>query len=38
MDGAVVSRTKFVVVKLVKRNFFEVLKLNDFGKLKVILI
>lgn len=38
MDGVVVLRMKFVVVKLVKRNFFEVLKLNDFGKLKVILI
>lgn len=38
MEGAATPFTKSAAAKLVKRNFLEALKSNDFGKLKAILI
>ncbi|KAI4570267.1 hypothetical protein MJT46_005784 [Ovis ammon polii x Ovis aries] len=38
MDGTAAPITKSAAAKLVKRNFLEALKSNDFGKLKAILI
>lgn len=38
MDGPAAPVTKSATAKLVKRNFLEALKSNDFGKLKAILI
>ncbi|XP_016867792.1 ankyrin repeat and SOCS box protein 4 isoform X1 [Homo sapiens] len=38
MDGTTAPVTKSGAAKLVKRNFLEALKSNDFGKLKAILI
>jgi ankyrin repeat/SOCS box protein 4 len=38
MDGTTAPITKSGASKLVKRNFLEALKSNDFGKLEAILI
>lgn len=38
MEGSSTPVTKSAAAKLVKRNFLEALKSNDFGKLKAILI
>ncbi|XP_039734236.1 ankyrin repeat and SOCS box protein 4 [Pteropus medius] len=38
MDGTATPITKSAAAKIVKRNFLEALKSNDFGKLKAILI
>lgn len=38
MEGTAAPITKSAAAKLVKRNFLEALKSNDFGKLKAILI
>lgn len=38
MDDTTTPVTKSAAAKLVKRNFLEALKSNDFGKLKAILI
>lgn len=38
MEGTNTPVTKSAAAKLVKRNFLEALKSNDFGKLKAILI
>ena len=38
MDGSAAPISKSAAAKLVKRDFLEALKSNDFGKLKAILI
>lgn len=38
MDSTAAPITKSTAAKLVKRNFLEAVKSNDFGKLKAILI
>lgn len=38
MDGTALPVSTPTAAKLVKRNFLEALKSNDFGKLKAILI